>query len=121
MRGPRHDRTDQKAVVAAESRMAESSARYAEVGLVENADKRNSRQRRAEILGADLDGDAGLLAGSGDKRLRLAVASMRLSCQREALGAAVRQVVSGWMFCMAFARHALSVFHHVFTWLGLAT
>ena len=115
LRRPRGDRVSGRGVADS---LGRARAAYSAAGLEENAGKGFSEKRRATVLGAHVDGEAGLIHADFDKLLRLALLSARVSRLRRVHGAVVRRLVAGWVFALGFARPGLAVFHSVFRWLG---
>ena len=114
----RHHRRDKQAKDTGNDKQDKAKKVYTENGLEMHGGKVVRGERSATVLGAWLDGDAGLISASGDKLLRISSLSFALGRCRRVRGDIVRKVLSHWVFVLGFCRHGLAIFASAFRWLG---
>ena len=114
----RHHRFDKQAVDRGNAKQDAAKKVYEDNGLEMHGGKVVRGERSSTVLGAWLDGNAGLLSASGDKLVRIAALSLSLGRCRRARGDVVRKVLSHWVFILGFCRHGLAIFSSAFRWLG---
>ena len=80
--------------------------------------KRKSAEARIEELGAEVDGDQGMLGGSSERLRKICLATMWLLNQRYLKRKQVQIVAGRWVFAMQFRRPTMSIFNAVWAFVG---
>ena len=91
---------------------------WGDAGVISSSKKRVSGEKRITELGAEIDGETGSLGVSTEKLLRLCLGTMYLACQPNLNRKFVQIIAGRWMFVLQFRRPAMSVFNHLWKFVG---